>query len=193
MDGFSQHILIPDKKVELKSAGSADSIVIDVKGKKWSAALQKMESEKDQFAAGSLNDDMACRSIMFVLENSSSAAVSDDETTKLLSTAEEMIIFNKGKSELLIDAGKHLQPIAEMLVRQQNYRLLIICRTQESGNGLQDVLLSVARARSVYTFLRERGVDFRRLSYVGSGSKCSDFTKDESMRNTRNIVPYGGK
>lgn len=113
--------------------------------------------------------------ISFVLESfaaqqAGEKLLSDAETLKILKEAEEGILFDRNRAQLKDESGLHLNRILLLMREHSDLRLRIIGHSEKTGVELQNVVLSVARARAVYDYLLREGIDFRRLVIVGSGS-----------------------
>ncbi len=90
----------------------------------------------------------------------------------------ENLLFKTGYSYLLPESRKVLDDIAEALVERKDLYFTIqghVCCTQNTRDALDrktnKVNLSVARAQYVYDFLVKKGVNPRRMKYVGMRRK----------------------
>lgn len=90
----------------------------------------------------------------------------------------ENLLFKTGYSYLLPESRKVLDDIAEALVERKDLYFTIqghVCCTQNTRDALDrktnKVNLSVARAQYVYDFLVKKGVNARRMKYVGMRRK----------------------
>ena len=89
---------------------------------------------------------------------------------QLLKEAESGISFDRSEAVIKPEAAEYLDRIVKMLVFHPSYRLRITGYCEESSSKLQNVVLSVSRAKVVYEYLVQKGIDFRRLNFLGSGS-----------------------
>lgn len=90
----------------------------------------------------------------------------------------ENLLFKTGYSYLLPESRKVLDDLAEVLVERKDLYFTIqghVCCTQNTRDALDrktnKVNLSVARAQYVYDFLAKKGVNPRRMKYVGMRRK----------------------
>ena len=84
------------------------------------------------------------------------------------------ILFQTGYSDVLEDSKETLEEIAEVLVERKDIYFTIqghVCCTQYSRDAIDRKTkkrnLSVARAKFVYDYLVKKGVDKKRMKYVG--------------------------
>ena len=86
-------------------------------------------------------------------------------------------LFNASKvSSILTEFSNYLK-------ENSHLKLLISGHTDDVGNKEDNLILSTNRARSVYNFLVESGVDESRLSYKGFGEDRPIY--DNSTRKGR--------
>ena len=81
-----------------------------------------------------------------------------------------------------------LASFADYLIKNQDLELLISGHTDNIGNDLHNLTLSNNRARSVYNFLIDLGVNSSRLSYKGYGESrpvYDDATAEGRSKNRR--------
>lgn len=90
----------------------------------------------------------------------------------------ENILFKTGYSYLLPESREVLNDIATVLVERKELYFVIeghVCCTQNTRDALDrktnKVNLSVARAKYIYDFLIKKGVNPRRMKYVGMRRK----------------------
>jgi len=88
------------------------------------------------------------------------------------------ILFQTGYSDVLAGSQKTLDDIAEILVKRKDIYFTIqghVCCTQNSRDAIDRKTkkrnLSVARAKFVYNYLVKKGVNPRRMKYVGMRRK----------------------
>lgn len=84
------------------------------------------------------------------------------------------ILFQTGYSDVLEESEEILEEIAEVLVERKDIYFTIqghVCCTQYSRDAIDRKTkkrnLSVARAKFVYDYLAKKGVDKKRMKYVG--------------------------
>ena len=79
------------------------------------------------------------------------------------------VAFATNSTSLLEPARLRLQPIAQVLAEYDRTRISIYGHTDDVGDADYNQQLSVRRARSVAAFLKENGVNPRRVFIVGYG------------------------
>jgi outer membrane protein OmpA-like peptidoglycan-associated protein len=80
------------------------------------------------------------------------------------------ILFDTGKAEIKADAQTNLQNLAASLGKNPETDILIIGHTDNSGNGDNNIDLSVRRAAAVKSYLVSNEVKASRLKIDGRGS-----------------------
>jgi outer membrane protein OmpA-like peptidoglycan-associated protein len=79
------------------------------------------------------------------------------------------VTFQTGRATLTPEARVILKDIAEQLVENPQYRVQISGHTDNTGSRAKNLRLSVARARTVETFLEANGVPLAQVSSKGFG------------------------
>ena len=79
------------------------------------------------------------------------------------------VTFQPGKARLTPEGRDVLRDIASQLVENPEYRILVSGHTDNTGTRAANLRLSLARARTVETFLEANGVPPRQLSSKGFG------------------------
>ena len=79
------------------------------------------------------------------------------------------IYFNLSSDELLSTSFKSLDEVADILKEDMNLKLDISGHTDNSGDAVNNKVLSEKRAKSVYNYLVSKGIDAGRLSSAGFG------------------------
>ena len=86
----------------------------------------------------------------------------------------EKIYFKTGYSYLIPESKQKLEEIAEILIAQDHLYFTVqghVCCTQNSRDAIDRKTkkrnLSLARAKAVYEYLAKKGVDKKRMKYVG--------------------------
>lgn len=93
------------------------------------------------------------------------------------------IFFEFNSSELLESSQPELGNLAELLIKNENLRIEINGHTDNIGDDAYNIQLSTDRARAVYSYLIDRGIDPSRLKYSGYGSaKPLDTNETETGR-----------
>ncbi len=99
---------------------------------------------------------------------SSDVLSSEDEAT--IKEAVNGVFFNTNKASLKSESYSELGKVAAILKRYPNYALRITGHTDDVGDDLGNVKLSVARARAIYNYFLRKGIDPKGISYRGCGS-----------------------
>jgi outer membrane protein OmpA-like peptidoglycan-associated protein len=79
------------------------------------------------------------------------------------------VTFQSGRATLTPEAREVLRDIAEQLVENPQYRVQISGHTDNTGSRAKNLRLSVARARTVETFLEANGVPITQVTSKGFG------------------------
>jgi outer membrane protein OmpA-like peptidoglycan-associated protein len=84
------------------------------------------------------------------------------------------ILFDTGNSNIIPESEKTLETIAEVLVEKENLYFTIqghVCCTKNSRDAVDSKTkkrnLSLVRAKHIYNYLAKKGVDKKRMKYVG--------------------------
>lgn len=91
------------------------------------------------------------------------------EERETLELAMRAVQFDLGKATLLPSSYNILGQIADIMNRYPAYSLSIAGHTDNTGSASTNQRLSENRALACYEFLRNRGVDPSRMSYIGYG------------------------
>jgi OmpA-OmpF porin, OOP family len=112
---------------------------------------------------------------------------SEDEA--VLKEAVNGIYFNENKATLKSESYAVLIRVAKILKRYPNYAMRITGHTDDIGGDLENVKLSVARARAIYNYLLKKGIDISNLSYrgCGSGNPADENTTAEGRAKNRRV------
>lgn len=182
----SKGILVDSVSLELKNITTNETTKISVNGGKYVSALTLEDSDdvlitfnKDGYAFNS-------HYISSTDESFSGPAKMDVEINKLESGktfelnniyfATDSFNINKVTKSILTEFSNYLK-------ENSHLKLLISGHTDDVGNKEDNLILSTNRARSVYNFLVESGVDESRLSYKGFGEDRPIY--DNSTRKGR--------
>lgn len=182
----SKGILVDSVSLELKNITTNEITKISVNGGKYVSALTLEDSDdvlitfnKDGYAFNS-------HYISSTDEHFSGPAKMDVEINKLESgkTFElNNIYFATDSFNINKVAKSILTEFSNYLKENSNLKLLISGHTDDVGNKEDNLILSKNRARSVYNFLVESGIDESRLSYKGFGEDRPIY--DNSTRKGR--------
>ena len=111
----------------------------------------------------------------------------------------ENILFKTGYSTLLPESKPTLESLAQALLERKDIYFTIqghVCCTQNSRDAIDRQTkkrnLSVARAKFIYDFLVKKGVDKRRMKYVGMRRKFPLGGEPKFDRRVEVLVTYVG-
>jgi outer membrane protein OmpA-like peptidoglycan-associated protein len=119
------------------------------------------------------------------------------EPVKVELTKEEEEVINKVFKNLEFETAKatiressfpSLDELAKLLVKKQNFKLLIDGHTDNVGGAAYNMKLSQNRANSVKTYLVNKGIDASRITAKGYGMTkpiASNKTKEGRQKNRR--------
>ena len=112
----------------------------------------------------------------------------------------ENILFKTGYSVLLPESKKTLEDIANVLVTRKDIYFTIqghVCCTQNSRDALDRKTkqrnLSVARAKYIYDYLAKKGVDKKRMKFVGMRRKFPLGGEPKFDRRVEILITYVGE
>lgn len=112
----------------------------------------------------------------------------------------ENILFKTGYSYLMPESVKTLENIAKVMVKREDIYFTIrghVCCTQYSRDALDRKTkqrnLSVARAKYIYEYLAKKGVDKKRMKYVGMRRKFPLGGEAKYDRRVEILVTYVGE
>ncbi|WP_431133004.1 OmpA family protein [Psychroserpens mesophilus] len=110
------------------------------------------------------------------------------------------ILFKTGYSKLLPESKATLESIAQALLERKDIYFTIqghVCCTQNSRDAIDRKTkkrnLSVARAKYIYDFLAKKGVNKRRMKYVGMRRKFPLGGEPKFDRRVEILVTYVGE
>lgn len=110
------------------------------------------------------------------------------------------ILFKTGYSKLLPESKETLEEISEILLKREDIYFTIqghVCCTQNSRDALDRKTkkrnLSVARAKFIYDYLVKKGVNKRRMKYVGMRRKFPLGGEPKFDRRVEILVTYVGE
>jgi len=112
----------------------------------------------------------------------------------------DKIYFKTSYSYVTSDSKKTLEALAKILVEKDNLYFTIqghVCCTQNSRDAVDKKTkkrnLSVSRAKYIYDYLARKGVDKRRMKYVGMRRKFPLGGDPKYDRRVEILVTYVGK
>lgn len=110
------------------------------------------------------------------------------------------ILFQTGYSDVLLESIKTLEDLAEVLLTRTDIYFTIqghVCCTQYSRDAIDRKTkkrnLSVARAKFVYDYLVKKGVDPKRMKYVGMRRKFPLGGEPKYDRRVEILITYAEK
>lgn len=112
----------------------------------------------------------------------------------------ENILFKTGYSVLLPESKKTLEDMANVLVERKDIYFTIqghVCCTQNSRDAIDRKTkqrnLSLARAKYIYDYLAKKGVNKRRMKYVGMRRKFPLGGEPKFDRRVEILITYVGE
>lgn len=106
-------------------------------------------------------------------------------------------MFQTGYSDVLEESSKTLEDLAEILLARKDIYFTIqghVCCTQYSRDAIDRKTkkrnLSVARAKFVYDYLVKKGVDPKRMKYVGMRRKFPLGGEPKYDRRVEILITY---
>ena len=96
------------------------------------------------------------------------------------------IFFEFAQSNLLPDSYSELQRLLEYLVKNKTVKIEISGHTDNQGSEAYNQQLSMERAKTVYRFLIDHGIDANRLSYKGYGKEKPVVPNDTEENRAKN-------
>jgi outer membrane protein OmpA-like peptidoglycan-associated protein len=101
------------------------------------------------------------------------------------------IFFEFAQSNLLLDSYSELQRLLDYLVKNITVKIEISGHTDNYGADAYNQKLSGERAKTVYNFLINNGIEADRLSYKGYGKEkpiAPNDTEDNRAKNRRTEI-----
>lgn len=89
------------------------------------------------------------------------------------------VFFDFGKSTLRTESYIELNKLNDFLNKNDDINIEISGHTDTRGDDKENLLLSEARAKSVYSYLIEKGIDSKRLTFKGYGETKPKITDAE--------------
>ena len=137
----------------------------------WSTQMQKKKTDMEQATAGT------------------GVAVTQTAANQLKLSIPSDISFDTGRSDIKSNLQPILNQFAQGLNNQPNTEVRIVGHTDSTGSDAINNPLSVNRAASARDYLVSRGVDSRRVSIDGRGSRepIADNATDAGRAKNRRI------
>lgn len=110
------------------------------------------------------------------------------------------ILFQTGYSNILPESEQTLKDIAEILLERKDVYFTIqghVCCTQNSRDAIDRATnlrnLSVARAKFIYNYLSRKGINPKRMKYVGMRRKFPLGGEPKYDRRVEILITYAGE
>ncbi|MBT8220727.1 MAG: PD40 domain-containing protein [Bacteroidia bacterium] len=115
------------------------------------------------------------------------AASSNEEEIKTEPIILKNVLFETASAELLEESSTELDRLFQMMQEAPDTRIQISGHTDDVGNDEDNLLLSENRAKAVYTYLVNKGIDKKRMQSKGFGETqpIADNTTDEGRSLNR--------
>ena len=100
------------------------------------------------------------------------------------------IIFDFDDANITESSKAELSKLVQWMQENPTIKIKIIAHTDNVGNAEYNLLLSEKRAKSTLTYLKNNGIDERRVEAIGVGNtrpkiSCKDCTEEDSRKNRR--------
>ncbi|PKL79985.1 MAG: hypothetical protein CVV25_05915 [Ignavibacteriae bacterium HGW-Ignavibacteriae-4] len=143
--------------------------------------------KSDEYGVNTIAEGFYSISKTIVFGNSSSNTLQLDLSMKPVIIGETYelsnIFFDFGKSVLDKKSNSELQSLIKFLKQKENLKILILGYTDEIGTEMNNKKLSEERAKSVFDYLINNGINKNRLTYEGKGEiKSNKIGKLEESR-----------
>ncbi len=113
------------------------------------------------------------------------------EVRKILNLAARAVQFETASAVLKPESLKELDQVVEILKTYSHYTLRIEGHTDSRGAAKVNLLLSTKRAKTCYIYLKNNGIDTKRMTYKGWGeSKPIRTNKTEAGRQRNRRVEF---
>lgn len=120
-------------------------------------------------------------------EEAMAEVISDEEESTILEAVSNLQ-FDTGKSSIKAASMGSLNDMAEMMVRNEKFKVLLKGHTDSQGSDAVNLKLSQSRVDSVKKHLVSKGIDGGRIVALGYGDKqpiATNETADGRQRNRR--------
>ena len=115
-------------------------------------------------------------------KNNNTAAVKKTESGNTILITDNVINFDFDSYELKDEYNDGINEIYSYLNNNKNAILIIEGHADSIGDSNYNIYLSENRARAIFDELREKGIERRRLRYIGYGSTRSDQNYDKNRK-----------
>lgn len=96
------------------------------------------------------------------------------------------VFFDTDKYDLKPESKTELRRLSQLMLDNPKMRIEISGHTDSQGNAQDNQVLSQNRAKAVYTYLIETGIEAERLEYVGHGQEQPIATNDTEAGRAQN-------
>lgn len=113
----------------------------------------------------------------------------EDADLAVLKEAMYGVFFDTNKASLKPESYAILSKVASIIKRYPNYILRITGHTDNQGEDLENVKLSVARARAIYNYFLKKGIDVQSVVYrgCGDGNPVSENDNEDGRAKNRRV------
>ncbi len=108
------------------------------------------------------------------------------EVKKTLSLAARAVQFETASAVLKPESLKELDQVVEILKTYSHYTLRIEGHTDSRGAAKANLVLSAKRAKACFAYLKEQGIDEKRMKYKGYGENKPIRTNKTEAGRARN-------
>ncbi|WP_297206864.1 OmpA family protein [uncultured Brachyspira sp.] len=115
-------------------------------------------------------------------KNNNTAAVKKTDSGNTILITDNVINFDFDSYELKDEYNDGINEIYSYLNNNKNAILIIEGHADSIGDSNYNIYLSENRARAIFDELREKGIERRRLRYIGYGSTRSDQNYDKNRK-----------
>jgi len=137
--------------------------------------------------AGNVSETDPQKIVLNVIPITEELEVKEEERGLVISLSSQ-VLFDSGQSTLKPEAYKSIKEVIKLLNAYPGNRVSIEGHTDSVGSASYNLKLSRKRAKSVYTYLVNAGVDSKRLVVVGHGESnpvASNNTEEGKRLNRR--------
>lgn len=137
---------------------------------------------------GVLDKDDDCVNTPGPVENNGCPVIEEEEQ-EILNTAFENLEFKSGRAVIKEESFPSLDELAELLVKKEEWKLLIAGHTDDVGKETANMVLSKKRSEAVKQYLAEHGVLEARLfvEYYGEMKPIADNDTEEGRQKNRRV------
>ena len=105
------------------------------------------------------------------------------------------IFFESEKYDLQSESNAELEVVVKMMSKNPSLKIEIGGHTDNTGSEEKNLILSEARAKSVYTYLVKKEIDAARITYKGYASSkpvAENTTTEGKAKNRRTELVVTG-